>query len=293
MEMNNNTLTQEETNSSQIQIDNAVLLTIINKLKAENTLLKTARKSDEKAVKKEHMSEEDYEEYKRRIALGIKSNGIALATKKESLKSYEEFKSLSDYFISHSKIRDNAMLVLGIATGLRIVDILGLRYYNIVDENDEFLERIKTVERKTDKVQDCLITEAIKEAMKPLLKKKHFGSDFIFQSNRRKPLDKTQAYRIMTEAGKAVNIDRKLGTHFMRKTFATISLCTSGDGASINSNALATLQGLLNHGDIRCTMRYLNLDQLMYDDDRRRVSDFLMGKSKVKDLTKLPFEFKE
>ena len=49
-------------------------------------------------------------------------------------------------------------------------------------------------------------------------------------------------------------------------------------------NAITKVQGLLNHGDQRVTMRYLNSYQKMFDRARVAVSDFVLGKTDVNEI---------
>ncbi|MBR3964749.1 MAG: radical SAM protein [Clostridia bacterium] len=49
-------------------------------------------------------------------------------------------------------------------------------------------------------------------------------------------------------------------------------------------NAITKVQGLLNHGDQRVTMKYLGSYQEMYDRARIAVSDFVLGKTDVNEI---------
>lgn len=266
-----------------------LLATRLNDALSENDELKQ-HSSNVESKKKKIVTEQD----KFRVATGIKSNGVQVASKKESLTHLSEYEAICQYFLSKGKYRDYMMFTLGVATGLRSSDILSLRIYNVLDEKGQFRERITTIEQKTSKQQDCLITEVMRIAITRYLNSidwQYNYDDYLIRSNKTKSkLDKNQAYRIITKAGQDVGIPRLLGTHVMRKTFSTIVFCMMSKDDTIDANVLSTIQGLLNHSDVRCTMRYLNLEGMVFDRKREMVSDFLLGKTEIKDLTILSNE---
>ena len=89
-------------------------------------------------------------------------------------------------------------------------------------------------------------------------------------------------WRILSNAGKALNLPLVIGSHTMRKSFANIAACV--DKSCIDMNAITKVQGLLNHSDQRITMRYLGAYQDMYDRARVAVSDFVLGKTDVNEI---------
>ena len=89
-------------------------------------------------------------------------------------------------------------------------------------------------------------------------------------------------WKIISDAGKALNLPINIGSHTMRKSFANIAACV--DKSTIDMNAITKIQGLLNHSDQRVTMRYLGKFQEMFDRARVAVSDFVLGKTDVNEL---------
>ena len=63
---------------------------------------------------------------------------------------------------------------------------------------------------------------------------------------------------------------------------ANIAACV--DKSNIDMNSITKIQGLLNHSDQRVTMRYLGTYQKMFDNARKAVSDFVLGKTNVHEL---------
>ena len=89
-------------------------------------------------------------------------------------------------------------------------------------------------------------------------------------------------WKILSDAGKALDLPIVIGSHTMRKSFANIAACV--DQSSIDMNSITKIQGLLNHADQRVTMRYLGTYQQMFDRAREAVSDFVMGKTDVHEI---------
>lgn len=73
-----------------------------------------------------------------------------------------------------------------------------------------------------------------------------------------------------------------IGSHTMRKSFANIAACV--DKSTIDMNSITKIQGLLNHSNQQVTMRYLGTYQKMFDQARRSVSDFVLGKTDIHEL---------
>lgn len=89
-------------------------------------------------------------------------------------------------------------------------------------------------------------------------------------------------WKIISDAGKALDLPINIGSHTMRKSFANIAACV--DKSHIDMNATTKIQGLLNHSDQRVTMRYLGKFQEMFDRARIAVSDFILGRTDVHEL---------
>ena len=131
-----------------------------------------------------------------------------------------------------------------------------------------------------------MITESVIDAIT-----KYFDSiewkfdieDYLFKSNKTKgKMYEEYGWKILSDAGKALSLPIVIGSHTMRKSFANIAACV--DKSTIDMNAIAKIQGLLNHSDQRVTMKYLGTYQTMFDKARVAVSDFVLGKTKINEL---------
>lgn len=217
----------------------------------------------------------------------FKSNGVRKPHAADSIRSYQDFKAIQDYFLNKNSIRDWALWTIGVSLGLRVSDLLSLRFYNLI-ENDksDFRNRIMIYEQKTGKLQNCLITDSVKEALTKYLDSINWKFDidgYLFPSRKTGgKMYEEHGWRILSSAGKALHLPLNIGSHTMRKSFANIAACV--DKTSIDMNTITKVQGLLNHSDQKSTMRYLGTFQIMFDNARVAVSDFVLGKSNITDI---------
>ena len=126
----------------------------------------------------------------------IKSNGLPKAKEVQPFHSFEDF-ALFHAYLSKTNIRDASLLTIGIATGLRISDLISLKIGHLIQSdangNPTFKETIDLYEKKTGKgtkgMDDCVyITEAVRDAATRLIN--HYASkgkflsldDWLFQS---------------------------------------------------------------------------------------------------------------
>src|SRR5699024_7775943 len=78
--------------------------------------------------------------------------------------------------------------------------------------------------------------------------------DYVIKSRvgENRPIDRSQAYRILRDAAEHVNL-KEIGTHTLRKTF--------GYHFYKRTNNVAMLQELFNHSDPQTTLIYIGINQ--------------------------------
>lgn len=216
----------------------------------------------------------------------FKSDGKKKARPADPVRSYEDFVAIQNYFMGNGKIRDWAMWTIGVSLGLRISDLLSLKIKYLLNDDKTFRQRMLIVEQKTLKVNNCLITQSVVDAATKLFDSMDWNfelDDYLFKSNKTKgKMFEEYGWKILSDAGKALNLPIIIGSHTMRKSFANIAACV--DKSSIDMNAITKIQGLLNHSDQRVTMRYLGTYQQMFDRARESVSDFVLGKTDIHEI---------
>ncbi len=160
-------------------------------------------------------------------------------------------------------LRDYAMFVLGINSGLRISDLLNLNVEDVISNTKPLLmaDRIVVKEKKTGKTRDFPVNLSAKAALKEHLIQAHLetGSP-LFPSREEqgnKPISRSQAYNIIRQATKNAGLKLQVGTHTMRKTF---SYHKYKKGVEIE-----TLSKLLNHSSPGVTIRYIGIEQEQLD----------------------------
>lgn len=264
----------------------------INSLKAENTTYKELIKE---AMDTGAISLDGEQTSKKRVrrprpetsASEFKSDGKRKARAADSIRSYDDFKAMQDYFWSHGKIRDWMMWTIGVSLGLRISDLLSLKFENFFEsDRATFREKIHISEQKTGKINDLLITEAVKHAILTYcesIKYQFDLGDYLFPSRKTKgKMYEEYGWKILSDAGKAIGLPLVIGSHTMRKSFANIAACV--DKSCIDMNSITKIQGLLNHSDQRVTMKYLGAYQDMFDRARMAVSDFVLGRTDINEI---------
>ena len=216
----------------------------------------------------------------------FKSDGKRKSRPADPIRSYEDFVAIQKYFLDNGKVRDWMMWTIGVSLGLRISDLLSLKIKQLLNDNLTFRERIMVIEQKTSKLNNCLITESVIDAVTKYfdsIKWKFELDDYLFKSNKTKgKMYEEYGWKILSDAGKALDLPIVIGSHTMRKSFANIAACV--DKSSIDMNSITKIQGLLNHSNQQVTMRYLGTYQKMFDRARVSVSEFVLGRTDVHEL---------
>lgn len=214
-----------------------------------------------------------------------KINGVKKASAAESIRSYSDFKAIQDYFLDKGKIRDYMIWTIGVCLGLRISDLVRLKIKHIFNQDFTFRERLFVVEHKTVKSNQCLLTEAFREAVTRYMDSISWDvsmEDYLIHSQKGGMMSETSVWRILKDAQDKLKLPINIGSHTMRKSFANIVACV--DNNIIDMNAISKVQGLLNHSDSKTTMTYLGTFSDMYDRARQSVSDFVLGKTGIDEL---------
>lgn len=162
-------------------------------------------------------------------------------------------------YLRGTSLRDYCLFVLGINSGLRISDLLLLRVEDVLSPSGKVKDRVSLRERKTGKMKDFPIGNSARKALTEYFAQNPLTAhEPLFPSRKRsegerKPLSRVQAYRILSEAAKAVGIRESIGTHTLRKTF--------GYHAYTMGTDITRLQKLLNHSAPSITLAYIGITQ--------------------------------
>jgi integrase/recombinase XerD len=151
-------------------------------------------------------------------------------------------------------LRDDAMLHLLYATGLRVTELVSLREENWHEDSGvSFLQvtgksgkqRLTPVGREAA----ALVKEYRRGARREILGERN--SPYLFVTARGKPMTRQSFWQIISRRGRLVGIERPVTPHSLRHSFATHLLENGAD--------LRSVQQLLGHSDISTTQIYTHV----------------------------------
>ena len=153
-------------------------------------------------------------------------------------------------WLKKKNLRDYLMFLIGINTGLRVSDILKLRYKDLNKDN------IYITEKKTNKLKEIPVNNVLKEEIKKM--NPDYKEQYIFKSRQgNKYITIQRAWQIVKEIEKEFNL-KNLGTHTMRKTFGYHFYQEKKD--------VVTLMYIFQHSDPGITLRYIGVNGKMVND---------------------------
>ena len=190
----------------------------------------------------------------------------------EPLKDPNDIQLMVEYWRSRGKWRDLLLFICGINFGLRVSDLLRLRWCDLVDPEtmiwrDEviILEQKTAKTKKVKKNRHIYINEAVREAAEEYLRAQAAKEeivamdDYLFRSesangsNKNRHMHRNNVERLLKAAAEATGVATRVhvSTHTLRKTF---SFWQIESGVDIN-----TLQKILNHSSVTQTLTYAGI----------------------------------
>lgn len=187
----------------------------------------------------------------------------------EPIKSMEDITAISRYLISQKKYRDNMLFIVGINFGLRVSDLRMLRFSNLINDNLTFKDSFPVFEKKTrntrkrKKNRYITINTAVVEAVTLYLENTPniCLSDYMFRSlsnrggNLNEPLSIKSIDRILKGIADELDINVKVSTHTLRKTFCYHQMLMSNN----DTRKLMLLQKMMNHSSPAQTLDYIGI----------------------------------
>lgn len=195
----------------------------------------------------------------------------------DPIKNVSDIYAISAWFIAKERYRDNMLFIVGINFGLRISDLLTLRFSHLIDEQFTFKTTFPILEKKTKDTRKkkrnryITINDAVIDAVTLFLE--HTPgvklSDYMFKgiSNRcgkgnEKPMHRNSAERVLKEAGEALGFDYHISTHTLRKTFAYHQMLMSDN----DPRKLLLLQKMFGHSTPNMTLDYIGITKEEIED---------------------------
>lgn len=153
-----------------------------------------------------------------------------------------------------NSIRDLLLFVLGINTGISLVDLLSLTVEDVW-EGGRPKQFLTIKDERTGEEQAHYLNGNIGEILKEYLSMMDWKpEDYLFKSKKDcRPITRQQAYRIINHSARVVGISEKIGTHTLRKTF--------GYHAYYRGVAISIIKSILRHHSTAETLKYLGIDK--------------------------------
>lgn len=153
-------------------------------------------------------------------------------------------------------LRDRALLETLYATGIRVSELINLKFTDLHEE----LKLVKVFGKGSkerlipiSKVALSWIDSYKEKVRDPLILKVGKNTDFIFLNSRGGSLTRQAVWQIIKHYCKLASIQKNVTPHTLRHTFATHLLENGAD--------LRVVQEILGHSDISTTQIYTNLSQ--------------------------------
>lgn len=176
----------------------------------------------------------------------------------QPIRDKKELSQFMDYYYTVKPNKRNyTLIVLGLHTALRISDVLHLKWEEVYNFDLKLCKKhLIVLEHKTGKYNDIALCKCVKDALLDYFEEREPKPDeYIFSknTNRYKPLCRSQAYRIVRAAATETIQSESISCHSLRKTF--------GYQAWKQGVQPVMLMEIFNHSSYENTKRYLGITQ--------------------------------
>lgn len=200
----------------------------------------------------------------------------------EPIKNLEDINRITEYLVRNKRWRDNMLFIVGINFGLRASDLRLLRFSNLINDNLTFKSSFAVFEQKTRKTRKrkknryITINNAVIEAVTMFLQNTPNVSlsDYLFRSisvngrDKNVPIAVNSIDRILKKIAKDLDLNVKVSTHTLRKTFCYHQMVMSGN----DSRKLLLLQKMLGHASPMQTLDYIGITNEEIEDAYKRLN---------------------
>jgi integrase/recombinase XerD len=147
-----------------------------------------------------------------------------------------------------TNLKHNTMLKLCYGMGLRVSEIVGLKITDIDSKNMQvFIERAKG---KKDRYVN--LPESILDQLRAYFKE-YRPKKYLFEGQYGEQYSTRSVQKVFSEAMRKAKINKAVGIHGLRHSYATHLLERGTD--------ITYIQNLLGHNDVKTTMRYMHVSK--------------------------------
>ena len=154
-------------------------------------------------------------------------------------------------------LRDRAMLSMTYAAGLRVSELIGLRWADVDTSRGVVAVTGKGNKRRLVPLGEVAISHlesfAAEQRAQPARNRKKAESAYVFPSPRGGKLTRQAAWKIVKRCARAAGLGRSVYPHQLRHSFATHLLAGGAD--------LRSVQLMLGHSDVATTEIYTHVSR--------------------------------
>lgn len=157
--------------------------------------------------------------------------------------------------------RNKMMFLISVNVGLRASDLVQLRWSYFYKDNMTFKESYTLQPKKTKntgKFVTIFFNRTVKRAIENYVNNYPIEdlNGYLFKSRKGdNPITERGLWRIIVDVAEEARIDKNVGSHSLRKTWAR----NIYDNANDKREALVMLQECLRHSDSLTTLRYISI----------------------------------
>lgn len=200
----------------------------------------------------------------------------------EPIKDMSDIIRISQFLIGHKRYRDNMLFIVGINFGLRVSDLVTLRFSHLINDDCTFRDRFSILEKKTKNTRKhkrnryITINTAVVEAVTLYLENTPGVrlSDYMFRSesnngsNQNKPIHRASVDTMLKGIARDLGLGNRMSTHSLRKTFAYHQMVMSGN----DPRKLLLLQKMFGHSTAAQTLDYIGITSEEIDEAYRNLN---------------------
>lgn len=215
----------------------------------------------------------------------------------QPIKDMETIFRISDYLTANHRWRDNMLFIVGINFGLRVSDLLMLRFCDLITPEFLFKDTFAVFEKKTRNTRSkkknryITVNKAAIDAVTLYLQNTPGIklSDYLFRSeasnnqDQNVPLTRQAVDKILKGIARDLDLNIRFSTHSLRKTFGYFQMAMGGN----DPRRLLLLQKMFGHSTSAQTLDYIGitedeirdayLDLNLGSQDRRYLIDSRIG----------------
>ena len=200
----------------------------------------------------------------------------------EPIKDMNDIIRISQFLIGQKRYRDNMLFIVGINFGLRVSDLVTLRFFHLINDDCTFRDRFSILEKKTKNTRKhkrnryITINTAVVEAVTLYLENTPGVrlSDYMFRSesnngsNQNKPIHRASVDTMLKGIARDLGLGNRMSTHSLRKTFAYHQMVMSGN----DPRKLLLLQKMFGHSTAAQTLDYIGITSEEIDEAYRNLN---------------------